>query len=664
MDKLITPAAPERLADTRLLEKNEVIIIVDDYPDILHLVRESLNGKGLPTIGADSIAALRRQLEENTIALVLLDIGLPDGDGSEIIPELKRDYPDLAVVMLTGNTDLQTALDCMRRGADDYVVKPIQIDHLSATIENVLEKRRLLITNRRYQRELEQSRFRTQLLHDLAVKMNTVYLTRHELNEVLLAVLVGITAEDGLGFNRAFLALFDEERKLLVGRMAIGLSCRHEAGKVWHQMKRRKLHMQDIINNIRQCALDERDEINKTIRRLRVATDNTDHILIRTALQRRCINVVNGSCEFPLPPDLIELLQQDTFVVVPLFSPDRPLGVIIADNSITGQPITADLIEALEIFSSQASLAIEHSRLYTTMQNKITELEEITDELEKNKDLLIEAERYSAVGQVAAQLVHIIRNPITSIGGTARLLTKKINDPDCRKFLDVMTRETAKVETTLKDLYNFVDRVTLKREEVQLYPLIRKALLLFRGSMQKQDITHELLLPDPTPVMFIDRRMIRQVMVHLIRNCIEAMPNGGTLSISAEARRGEVVIVIRDTGIGFIDSDISKAAKPFFTTKIHGAGMGLTLAKQIVEEHGGSLTLANRSSGGTRITISLPIQHVGGRKNGEQDRRKGRVERRRGSGDRRKGSRGRRIGPPDRRLTPDLNYFTMFIGRN
>ncbi len=645
----------------QLLEDDEVIIVVDDYPDVLNLVRDSLDACGFLAISAGSIAELHQGLNSNNVALALLDIGLPDGDGSDIIPEVKQDFPDMAVIMLTGNTDLQTALSCLRKGADDYVVKPIQIDKLKATIENVLEKRRLSINNRRYQKELEQARFRTQLLHDLAVKMNSAYLGSHELSEVLLAVLVGITAEEGLGFNRAFLALFDEERQLLAGRMAIGLSCRHEAGKVWHEMKQQNLHLQDIITNIRQCSLDEKDEINKTIRKLKVKVTDTNHILIKAAVERRCINVVNGQCDYSLPKELTELLKENTFVVVPLFSPSRPLGVIIADNLITGQPITDDLIDALEIYSSQASLAIEHSRLYTTMQNKITELEETSNELEKNKDLLVEAERYSAVGQVAAQLVHIIRNPITSIGGTARLLAKRTDNPEWLKFLDVMTRETAKVESTLEDLFNFVDRSTLKRESVDLYPLIHKAVLLFHGTMEKKKIDSQLTLPQPNPILKIDKRMIRQAIVHIIRNCIEAMPDGGTLEIIAEPRDDKVALQIRDTGIGLIDSDINKATSPFFTTKIHGAGMGLTLASQIINDHGGTISLSARKERGTKITIILPMHFTPKRNPIRVERRRFTNEdRRQGSGDRRRGARGRRLGPFDRRLQPEMNYQNSF----
>ena len=90
----------------------------------------------------------------------------------------------------------------------------------------------------------------------------------------------------------------------------------------------------------------------------------------------------------------------------------KSLGVIIADHFVTHEPIAKELIKSLEIFANQASLAIEHSQLYMEMEDKIDDLKNVTQEMEKNKDLLVESESYSALGHMSAQLVHVLRNPI------------------------------------------------------------------------------------------------------------------------------------------------------------------------------------------------------------------------------------------------------------
>jgi len=595
------------LSDAQLLEGDELILIVDDYPDIILLLQDFLQQHGFPTVTAGSARELHQVFEQSPVALVLLDIGLPDADGTELIPEIKEASGDTAIIMLTAITDLQIALECLRLGADDYLTKPVHFPSFLETLRKVLEKRRLTINNIRYQKALEQANFRIQLLHELAMRMNTAYLSMTDLDEILQTILVGITAEEGLRFNRAFLALFDESGKVLEGRLAIGPGCREDAGRIWQEMQTQDLHFHDILDSIKDHCFQQDFGVNRIAKALHVSADDFGHLLIRSANERKTINVVNGRSDCEVPPELIGLLQEDCFVVVPLYSPSRSLGVIIADHFVTGEEIDSELILALESFASQASLAIEHCRLYTAMENKIKELETVTYELEKNKDLLIEAERYSAVGHMAAQLAHNIRNPITSIGGTARLLTRKTDDPEWLKFLNMMIQETAKIENTLEDLFSFVELRTPKKEKVALHPLVSKSLMLYYTVMQKQGIEYQLILPEHSPVLEVDPHLIRQVFVHLIRNAVESMSNGGQLVIEVKPDGEQVHIMVRDSGTGAAEPEPEWATDPFYTTRTVGAGMGLALMTRIVKDHGGVLTHRKRNTGGMEATVTLPM---------------------------------------------------------
>ncbi len=601
-----SPNPPLAVAEDELLEGEECIVIVDDFPDIVLLLQDFLQQQGFPAVTAGTADELHRQLAGHRVALVLLDIGLPDADGTKLLPELKREHPDLAVIMLTAVTDLQTALACLRYGADDYLTKPVQFTDLLTTLRRVLEKRRLTIRNRQYQRQIEQATFRIQLAHELAMKMNSAYLSMTELDEILHAILVGITAEEGLQFNRAFLALFDESGERLEGRMAIGPGNREDGSRIWRDVKEKELGLHDLFDRIQSNENGGDVEVNRIVRALQVEAKENDHILIRAVRSRQSINVINGQCAYPVPLELLGLLQEDTFVIVPLFSPSRALGVIIADHLVDRSPISEERVLALESFASQASLAIEHCRLYMAMQRKVEELEEVTGELQKNKNLLVEAERYSALGHMAAQLAHTIRNPITAIGGTARLLARKIDNQEWLQFLAMMASEAEKIEKTLENLFSFVEQVKPVRERNSLLPLIRKSLLLHFGALKEQGIRQTLLFPASDIMVDIDSRLIQQALVHLIRNSVEAMPQGGELVIEVQQEEDKVRIVIRDSGKGMEEGRIGRAADPFFTTKMIGTGMGLTLVKRIVEDHGGSLTLQSGNDGGMQATIVLP----------------------------------------------------------
>jgi len=591
-----------------LIQPDEVIVVVDDSRDICNLFQDFLGRQGFTVLHAGSAAELFHLLQTKTVALALLDIELPDRNGTEILTELTIHYPDMAIIMITGTADLQTALHCLRLGADDYLTKPMSLADLNRSITATLEKRRLVIDNRIYQQRLEATNYRTQFLHQLNLKMNSAYLSTVELDDVLQAILVGITAGEGLQFNRAFLALFDEEHQVLQGRLAIGPSSREEAGRVWEEIKVKDLHLNDIIENFKKSHTDANQEVNRIIQELSIPVTAADHTLLCACANRKSILVEHGqSPSCPVTPELMQLLWEDTFIIVPLFSPSQSLGVLIADNFITQRRITEEDIANLEIFASQASLAIEHSYLYTNMLHKMQELEAVTQELENNKDRLVEAERYAAMGHMSAQLAHAIRNPITSIGGTARLLSKKVTDPVILKFLDIMAQDAAKVESTLEDIFNFIKEKETNKTLQPLYPLIRRSVMLLYGTMKTQGVRYQLHLSDPDPSLFIDEEMIGQMFLHLIRNAIESMPNGGLLHINVKLDQESVCIIIADSGTGIINANIVKATDPFFTTKIYGTGMGLTLVKKIVAEHQGTFSLHPGPISGTVATVTLPL---------------------------------------------------------
>ena len=594
------------LTPDQLLARDEVIAIVDDDVAIRAPLRIFLETHGLAVVEAGSAEELRTLLGTARIALILLDIGLPDTDGVTLLPEIVTAHPGTAIVMLTGMADLEVALDCIRKGADDYLSKPVQFKEILLVVRKVLERRRLIAENLKYREDLEKAHFRIQILHQLSLKMNSVYLSTVELDEILQAILVGITAEEGLRFNRAFLAIFDDDGQVLQGKLAIGSECREEAGRIWAEMREKNLGFLEIVQNIKESCQNGDTKITQMIKSLRVPVTDSDHILIRATTERRSILVENGLADEPVGRDIIELLGEDTFIVIPLFSPSKSLGVIIADHFVTRQPISKNHIRSLEIFANQASLAIDHSRLYMEMEDKISELKNVTHELEKNKDLLVESASYSALGQMSAQLVHILRNPITSIGGAARILGKKVKDEKSLEFVHMIVNETTRLESTFKDLFDFVRQPELEKKCEPLHPLIRKTLLLLQPSLLKHSIDVVLDISDPDPILEMDEQLMRKVMLHLTRNAIDAMPDGGTLTITVRHQRGWITMAFADTGVGIPEPLREKAVDPFFTTKTYGTGLGLALVEKIVASHGGNFSLTKKPDGGMEARINLP----------------------------------------------------------
>ncbi|MEN8134924.1 MAG: response regulator [Thermodesulfobacteriota bacterium] len=632
------------LPTAELLFPGEKIYIIDDDPGIRTPLKIFLEDHGLAVVEAGRAEEFLVQLKKNDAALVLLDIGLPDIDGKTLLPQIVEGHPDVAVIMLTGVADLKVAIECIREGADDYLAKPVQFDEILVVVKKALEKRRLILENRMYHEDLEKAHFRINVLHQLSVKMNTAYLSTIEVDEILQAVLVGITANEGLRFNRAFLAMFDDDNQYLCGKMAIGPNGRADAGRIWEDLQRRDMNFMDIVHEFRDTFRNEDSEVNRIVGLLEIAVSDQHNILIKAARERRSILVSRGNgCvpvslerrsresllgdkswpmaverrdklgEEPLsvPKELIEILQVDEFVVVPLFSPSRSFGVIIADNFVTGQPIIEDHIYSLEGFASQASLAVEHSHLYQDQEKKIAELEALTEELDKSKNLLVEAERFSALGQMSAQLVHSIRNPITSIGGMARILTRKSATEEQKKFLGVISKETSRLDKVLEDLNNYAEQSQeINPEPIILCEMLRKTIMLLQPELTRQEISWDIECNDHDMQIDADPKYLRQMFLHLLRNGVEAMPTGGQLELLVDRDEEWIHIAVRDSGIGMPEDALDKAKDPFFTTKTYGTGMGLTMVENVLKSHGGNFAMHKRDSGGLEVMVNLPISRL------------------------------------------------------
>ena len=630
------------LATEQLLFPGEKIFIVDDDPAIREPLAIFLEEHGLAVQEAGRSEDFLVELEKDHVALVLLDIWLPDIDGRTLLPRVVENHPDVAVIMLTGVADLRVAMECIREGADDYLPKPVKFDEILFVVRKNLEKRRLVIENRKYHEDLEKAHFRIHVLHQLSVKMNTAYLSTVELDEILQAVLVGITADEGLRFNRAFLAMFDDDNRYLSGRMAIGPDCQDEAGRIWSEIDDRSMSFMDIVHDFRKSCEEEDSEVNRLVRSLEIPVDDHDNILIKVANERRSVQVSpsNGCIPIPLerrsgerllgggkkwpdeaerreakgfeplavPLELIEQLKVEEFVVVPLFSPRRSFGVIIVDNFVTGRKISRNHINSLELFASQASLAVERSHLYQDQENKISELEALTEELDKSKNLLVKAERFSALGQMSAQLVHSIRNPITSIGGMARILTRKSATEEQKRFLEVISKETSRLDKVLEDLNNYAGQIEdIRREPVALKDTLRKTMMLVQPDLAKQDIEWQIDSEPEEIEITGDLNQLRQMFLHLVKNAIEAMPGGGNIDVKLEKDDEWVHVIISDTGEGMPEDSLNKVKDPFFTTKTYGTGLGLTMVENVLKIHDGNFEMRKRESGGLEVSVNFPV---------------------------------------------------------
>ncbi len=235
------------------------------------------------------------------------------------------------------------------------------------------------------------------------------------------------------------------------------------------------------------------------------------------------------------------------------------------------------------------------------------QLSELNAVVNRDKELLVEAERYAALGQISAQVYHEIRNPVLSIGGLAkRLLKKPTTDPQL--FLQVIAKEAERLEKILHHLFDFTRRIDLAPKFSDPVQLVERVTTLLQSDFDHFGVKATLTVEGPISEIYIDQEQIYLALVHIIKNGIEAMIDGGSLAITIKQSETDVVISIRDSGEGIHKVHKKRVTEPFFTTKVYGTGLGLSLAQKAILLHRGELVISPIATGGTEVTFHLPLK--------------------------------------------------------
>ena len=228
-------------------------------------------------------------------------------------------------------------------------------------------------------------------------------------------------------------------------------------------------------------------------------------------------------------------------------------------------------------------------------------------------------DRMAAVGELSAGIAHEIRNPLAAIAGSVQVLGKGTNlsEPD-RRLVSIVLKESERLDRTITDFLKFVRPMQPAFEPFNLAEGLEETLDLLRNSPEVTD-AHQihLELDARRAVVDADPNQIRQVFWNLARNAIQAMPEGGRLSVRGDAERNHYCIIFRDDGIGMSEEQRDMMFSPFHTSRSSGTGLGMAISYRIVEEHGGTITVEPARPSGTIVTIRLPYQRAMVRYDGE-----------------------------------------------
>ncbi len=263
---------------------------------------------------------------------------------------------------------------------------------------------------------------------------------------------------------------------------------------------------------------------------------------------------------------------------------------------------------AVPVALSASSLRDEEGKRAGTVLlfQDLREIEELKEAVERERHL-------ASLGRLAAGVAHEVRNPLSSLKGFAQFFRTKFEPgSEEERYSDIMIEEVERLDRVVQELLDFARPVTPDRKPVPPNTIVEEALALVSEDAQFKRVSIERKLPEGLPDVLVDPMQMRQAMLNVLLNAIEAMNDGGTLTIETARTDSEdgppaVTLSVTDTGVGMSAEEVGKLFEPFYTTKPRGTGLGMTVVSRVVEQNGGRIGVRSAPGEGTTFSLVLPV---------------------------------------------------------
>jgi len=309
---------------------------------------------------------------------------------------------------------------------------------------------------------------------------------------------------------------------------------------------------------------------------------------------RRAVELEYAKRDTPLQPEVQRMMGNGCSLAIPLEGEEGMLGFLLVGQKKSGKSFSIMEIEALETLAPSVAMAISRALLSQGLKDKAHQV--------------MQAEKLAAIGEMAASFVHEIRNPLGIILGSVETLNKNVSESVRREMLEFIVEEAERINDMLTNFLDFAKPKAPAFREVDVKEVLEKTVELISGTAREQKVKISREYPEESVSLYVDPEQIREALVNLELNALEAMPTGGALKVSLMPDQGGGVIIrIRDTGVGIPPGAEAKIFDPFFTTKERGTGLGLSIVYRVVKNHGGTISVERNDGKGTTFILTLPL---------------------------------------------------------
>ncbi len=547
------------------------ILIVDDEPDIVESLFKSLSRHGYNVETAATGEEGIEKAKKSNFDIALLDNNLPGIKGIQVLEQIKKINPETEVIIITGHSSIDSAVESLKKGAYDYIQKPVSSDKIIILLEKAVEKRKLTETVALY--EISKAVFSTIKMDDL-VKI------------IVDSAMKVLRADD------ASIMLFDELQTLYIA-FASGLD-------------------------------------NDIIKKTRFAKG--EGIAGWVAENKEPVILINGLINDPRFKDLQSRKNIKSSMVIPLIKSNVVLGILSVNRFNIQENFSQAELYKSNIFASLASLALDNAKLFKNLQKlqqdlilvntnlemkekhavaMLSELKDAHEKLKVHQQQLSQSAKLAALGKLVSDMAHEVNNPLMIISASAQIcLVDKLSEEKIADNLRIIVNECKKSKDIIQRLLKFSrpSRGQLKEKDINgsietIVNIIEHQFNLCGVKIKKN------YCQNISPIL-IDEEQLQEVFMNLLNNAKDAMEKGGEIQIRTTYVDSCVRIDFTDTGCGMPEEIIKHIFEPFFTTKEKGNGLGLSICYGIVKAHQGELKFESKKGLGTTASIFLPLKET------------------------------------------------------
>ena len=229
----------------------------------------------------------------------------------------------------------------------------------------------------------------------------------------------------------------------------------------------------------------------------------------------------------------------------------------------------------------------------------------------RQRKAVAKSEQLAAVGELAASIAHEVRNPLAGMKGALEVLRHHLSqDPSRAEIAEELLAQIERLENLVRDLLTFARPRPLSRQPVELHPLLDRVVRMVKDEDAEQSVKWGNSYAEGVERILADPQQLEQVFLNLLQNALQAMEDGGSLTIRTRCLNEHAEIAFQDTGKGISPADMERIFQPFFTTRHRGSGLGLAIVRKIVQRHGGDIQMESRQGEGTTATVLLPLETI------------------------------------------------------